>query len=290
MPGPGDREAGLSADELAQALRDLRWLLLSPPLLAPGHWAAPVQAFDAEERDLIGAWLDRLDADPQPLAAHLQGPRPAALGRRAERLLHFFLAHGPTHRLLAAHLPVRAADGRTLGEIDFLLEDRRGRRWHWELAVKFFLCTARSGTVTPRHYLGPNGRERFSDKLERLFHHQLALTPPPPWDRVAWQRAAFVRGWTFEAPQARVQAPWLADGHLRGTWLTPAQAATLAGPWLPLPRARWMSPAVAAVAPPPLTPEAPGPGAQLHARLAPDGALWQEVERCFVVPSGLIPP
>ena len=296
MPGPGKPETVLSPDELAQARRDLRWLLLSPPLLnrRPGAFAAPVQAFDEDERGRIATWLDGLDADPRPLAAHLADPRPSALGRRAEQLLHFFLRHGPTHRLLAAHLPVRDGAGATLGEIDFLVEDLRGERWHWELAVKFYLCTRLAGHATPREFIGPNGREVFASKLERLFGHQLVLNPPPPWHRQAWRRATFVRGWMFYLPGASVQADCLADDHLRGLWV-PAGAETqaLPGPLLPLPRARWMSPAVSDTGlPDPHDPPDPntGPGARLYASLAPAGLIWRERGRVFVVPpEGLRP-
>jgi hypothetical protein len=40
--------------------RELRWLLLSPPLLdtAPGAHSAPVQQFSPAERAAISAWLD----------------------------------------------------------------------------------------------------------------------------------------------------------------------------------------------------------------------------------------
>lgn len=287
MPGTGDPEATLMPDELAQALRDLRWLLLSPPLLnrRAGIFTAPVQAFEEDERARITVWLDGLDAAPRPLATHLAGPRPGALGRRAEQLLRFFLRHGPTHRLLAAHLPVRDAAGATQGEIDFLVEDLRGDRWHWELAVKFYLCTRLTGHATPREFIGPNGREVFADKLDRLFGRQLVLDPPPPWHRQAWRRAAFVRGWMFYAPGAQVKSRFLADDHLRGLWV-PAGAETLAlpGPLLPLPRARWMSPAVSDTGLPDPLDQDTGPGARLYASLAPAGTLWRERGRIFVVP------
>jgi Rad3-related DNA helicase len=129
------------ARRIEHTARELRWLLLSPPLLdtAPGAHSAPVQQFSPAERGAISAWLDGIDRAPQALyeAVHaitargtdlrLARPPSLRLGRRAERLMAFFLRYGPTHCLVAANIPLRHltpdGDRTTLGEIDFLLHD-----------------------------------------------------------------------------------------------------------------------------------------------------------------------
>lgn len=300
---------------LAQALRDLRWLLLSPPLLADECFSAPVQRFpDAETRD-IEAWLESLQADPRPLGDFLAGhlASPLRLGRQAERLLEFFLRHGPTHRLVAANLPLRHPPGQwpgldhtTRGEIDFLLEDLQGRGWHWELAVKFFLCEAADATALPEHFVGPDRAETLPGKLRKLFERQLALEPPSPWNARGWQPAAYTRGWMFyrhDRPAPRCDA--LAAGHLRGLWVEHRRLDELTeGAYLAVPRSRWMAPAFSAAetdlssraaigaaiaaawqAPPPAGARR-WPSAQLIARMAPGAGGWHEVQRCFVVPDG----
>lgn len=315
-PWPAPAHAG-EPERLGRALRELRWLLLSPPLLADGAFSAPVQRFDAAEIALIESWLAELQAWPEPLERFLQerAAVPLRLGRHAERLLEFFLREGPTHRLVAANLPLRHAPGArpgldhtTRGEIDFLLEDRQGRPWHWELAVKFFLCAAEGRSAQAADFVGPDRAETLPGKLEKLFARQLAHAAPPPHDARPWQPAAFTRGWMFyRHDRPRPPCALLAPDHLHGRWIELRELETLpAGRYLPLPRAAWMAPAQAGpearpwsrpqlgdgirrlwAAPPP-----PGarrwPSAQLVARVEElsGSAGWHECERWFVVPDG----
>lgn len=310
-----DAGAEPEALRLERALRELRWLLLSPPLLADGAFSAPVQRFGAAENGAIEAWLRALQARPGRLADFLRerAAGPLRLGRRAERLLEFFLREGPTHRLVAANLPLRhaagarpGADHTTRGEIDFLLEDARGQPWHWELAVKFFLCTADGDSAQPADFVGPDRAETLPGKLEKLFARQLAQAAPPPFDTRRWQPAALTRGWMFyrhDRPPPRCAG--LAADHLRGTWLEWRRLAELpAGHYLLLSRADWMAPAWGAGGAAPRdgagTAEALGrlwaappprgarrwPGAQLLARVEAQPGGWRETGRCFVVPDG----
>lgn len=315
MPGPGHAGSTLSATTPEAALRDLRWLLLSPPLLADGHYSAPVQCFDACDTAAIEAWLMQLQATPQPLQTYLarHAAPPLRLGRYAERLLEFFLQAGPTHRLVAANLPLRHAPGQqpgldhtTRGEIDFLLEDREHRPWHWELAVKFFLCVAGGDLARTQDFVGPDRAETLPGKLHKLFDRQLKHAPPPPWNHRAWEAAAYTRGWMFyRHDRAAPRCEALATQHLRGVWVEHRRLHELQdGSYLMLPRTRWMSPAscpspasllplehlahaIGSIwrAPPPAGARR-WPSAQLVARMEPAGSGWHEVQRCFVVPDG----
>lgn len=153
------------------AVRDLAWLLLSADLLRPqppvGELATPFASL--RQLDDIVDWLCALDAAPAPLHDDLAATRMTRLGRYAERLLGWFLQHGPTARLVAAGVPLRRA-GVTLGECDFLLHTQEGARLHWELAVKCYLhagnVDARTAPLSPSassltssqlsDYVGPN--------------------------------------------------------------------------------------------------------------------------------------
>ena len=249
----------------AQTARELRWLLLSPPLLdtTPGAHSAPVQQFSAAERDAISVWLEDIDRAPQALfeAVHATAsrgtdpllPRPPSLrlGRRAERLLAFFLQHGPTHRLVAANIPLRLltpeGDRTTVGEIDFLLRDARGQAWHWELAVKFFLCTATGPQVSAADFIGPDRAETFDSKLRKMFDRQLRHRPPPPWDLEMWTPAACTRGRLFYRHGRPVpQTPGVHPDHLQGRWIERDRVAELPAAnepvWHVVPRNDWMCP------------------------------------------------
>ncbi|AKJ27611.1 DUF1853 family protein [Caldimonas brevitalea] len=297
-------------------LDDLRWLLLSPPLLAEGRIDAPVQRFEPHQRAAIEAWLAGLRAregGPRDAFELQAGATRQPLGRHAERLLEFYLRHGPVHRLVAANLPLRrpagercGLDDTTIGEIDFLLEDDTGQAWHWELAVKFFLCTATGPTAMAADFVGPDRAETLPGKLAKLFERQLRHTPPPPWDDRAWRPQAYTRGWMFYRHDRPVPlCDLLAPDHLQGRWIEWRRLNDLPdGHYLPLPRARWMVPARVPGTSTPIRREALAaevarrwaeapprgarrwPSAQLYARVARREQAWQECERWFVVPDG----
>lgn len=305
-------------------LRDLRWLLLSPPLLStvPGAHPAPVQQFTAEEVTLIEAWLEGQAAFAQPpyrqdaAAADPALPpipqaAPRRLGRHAEQLLSHFLQAGPTHRCHAAHLPLRQSPPEggmtTVGEIDFLVEDRHGQRWHWELAVKFYLCdppglrrpdNGQVLQITTADYVGPQRRDDLDRKLHKLFHQQLRHAPPPPWSAHTWQPAAFVRGRLFYPWGHTWQAPQVLNpSHLRGRWVQADAwpAGCPAGTWRRLDRVHWLAPG-----PPsgPLLSETalrgvlqaawaePDRRPVMLARYADDSPTAPELERLWVMPPG----
>lgn len=243
----------------AQTARELRWLLLSPPLLdtSPGAHSTLVQQFSPAERDAISAWLDGIDRVPQALfeAVHASasgGTGPSLrLGRRAERLLAFFLQHGPTHRLVAANIPLRhltpQGDRTTVGEIDFLLRDASGQAWHWELAVKFFLCTATGSQASAADFIGPDRAENFDSKLRKMFDRQLRHRPPPPWDTESWTPAACTRGRLFyRHGQPVPHTPGVHPEHLQGRWIERDRVAELPAVnepvWHVVPRNDWMCP------------------------------------------------
>jgi hypothetical protein len=257
------------ADDAAQTVRELRWLLLSPPLLdtAPGAHSAGVQQFGAAERQSISEWLDAIERDPAALTDFVHPsrrlgvegsdvPNPTRplsprLGRRAERLMAFFLRHGPTHHLVAANIPLRLVsplgERTTVGEIDFLLHDRAGHAWHWELAVKFFLCTATGPRSTVADFVGPDRAETFDTKLRKMFDRQLRHQPPPPWDTESWTPAACTRGRLFYRHDCQVPiTPGLHPDHLQGRWIERVRIGELPAAdqpvWHLVPRNDWMCP------------------------------------------------
>ncbi|RZF26842.1 DUF1853 family protein [Paraburkholderia sp. UYCP14C] len=237
------------------AVRDLAWLLLSPDLLRPqpptGALADP---FDTpQELQATLTWLRALDATPELLHQDLAATRITRLGRYAERLLGFFLRHGPATQLIAAGVPLRHA-GLTLGECDFLVRTRQGARLHWELAVKCYLHAGdANGAEVPRlaDYVGPNLKDRFDLKLAHLLDHQLPLSAREEFASTgyagAWTPQMFVKGWLFyrhgETPTDPAE---LDPAHGRGWWITRrdwlAFACAHAQKWRVLPRLEWLAP------------------------------------------------
>jgi hypothetical protein len=261
VEGPAESAAAPGSDAASRdalldtlhdpAVRDLAWLLLSADLLRPqppvGVLANPFET--PQEAQATIDWLRALDAAPEPLHHDLAATRITRLGRYAERLLGWFLQHGPAARLVAAGVPLRRA-GVTLGECDFLIRTRQGARLHWELAVKCYLH-AGDGRGQLADYVGPNLKDRFDLKLAHLLNHQLPLSAREEFASVGyagpWTPQMFIKGWLFyrqgETPPDPVE---LDPAHGRGWWVTrgdwPAFAAAHAQKWRTLPRLEWLAP------------------------------------------------
>ncbi|WP_109478606.1 DUF1853 family protein [Paraburkholderia sp. C35] len=298
-------EAPLAArlDALADtAVRDIAWLLFSPDLLRPqrppGVLATPFES-PAEAAAAIG-WLEAQDAAPANLHRHISAARVTRLGRYAECLLAWFLKEGPAARLIAANVPLRRA-GITLGECDFLVETKTGRRLHWELAVKCYLH-AGDGRGALADYVGPNLQDRFDLKLTHLLDHQLPLSAREEFaslgHRGPWEAQMFVKGWLFYRNGLAERDPAEIDpSHARGWWAThtewPSFASRHADAWMLLPRLEWLAPRLRDAQPAPGFVSADELAQQVAQQTGPtmvaafveqqDGR-WKERSRGFIVP------
>lgn len=288
------------------AVRDLAWALLSPPLLdrvdgeTPRH---PLRASSwAAQRGQLETWLHDLERRPQALLERLPAVNGNRLGRYYEQLWQFALQAAPDIRLLAANLTIRD-HGRTLGELDLLLDDDEGLQ-HIELAVKFYLGpTWADGRVTG-NWLGPGRLDRLDLKLERLLQHQLRLTRLPaarePLQQLSARTASaslWLGGYLFYPWPGGCSAPAGAGvRHLRGAWVRhrdwPAWQTAHPGCWQPLPRMSWLAPAACPAADcwsaerfASWLADLPGDAApRMLVRLAPDGqGDRQEDARVFLV-------
>jgi uncharacterized protein len=238
-------------------MADLAWLLQSPPLLnlTPQHFSAPVQTFNTDDAISIGRWLSQLDASALQayVAQALPSKAPMRLGRYAERLMEYFLRESGLFELIAANVPLRtiANEGTqkthtTVGEFDYLMKDSNGSAWHWELAVKFYLCHPHEASAQVHDFKGPAGKDTLGLKLNKVFNKQLKHAPPAPYDNMDWHPAAYARGWMFYPhgmPLTGCDA--LNAQHLRGWWLTFESFKTTAfesAHFVHLPRLHWLAP------------------------------------------------
>ncbi|AYC35101.1 DUF1853 family protein [Pseudomonas cavernae] len=288
-------------------VRDLAWVLLAPPLLDSSPWPQrhPLSASVwAQAPGLLGDWLLRLDSDSQALDDWLAQHPIRRLGLYYERLWQFALLAAPDIQLLTTNLPIRQADGHTLGELDLLLRDAEGVH-HLELAIKLYLGPQHGDGRDPAHWLGPGSHDRLDLKIDHLKRHQLPLSSHPQ-ARVALaefelsevKAELWMAGYLFFPWPGTCQAPRnINPRHLHGRWLHrrdwPAfHASEGRGQWQPLARHAWLAPAQAA----PedlwdnprldewllnLAPKAP---AQLLVRFVETAkGDWQEGERLFLV-------
>lgn len=238
-------------------VRDLAWLIGSPPLLersaglsAPGD-AGICAGWLADSMD----WLSALDRDPSVIEEACARQKDHRLGHQVEALLGCWLRwpENPHVELVARNVLVR--DGaRTVGELDFLVRDRRhGELQHWELAVKFYL--GRGQGRQSSDWVGPGLQDSLARKLERLRHHQLRLPQTPPGRQALAELGIHEPVRSLALVKGRLFHPWLqplalpaevAHDHPRGWWLDASRLAVTPElrdlRWLPLPATHWLTP------------------------------------------------
>ncbi|MDH1261638.1 DUF1853 family protein [Pseudomonas sp. GD03944] len=288
------------------AVRDLAWVLLSPPLLSHTPWPQRhplIASAWSRAPDALADWLLHQDQDSSALLAWLAQSSVRRLGLYYERLWQFALRAAPGIELLAANLPIRQG-GHTLGELDLLLRDEEGTH-HLELAVKLYLGPEHDDGDQARQWLGPGSHDRLDIKLDHLSQHQLPLSARAEarpalaeLDVPGINAALWLGGYLFYPWPHTCHPPQGANPqHLTGHWLHrrdwPAfRRDSPPGTWQPLPRQAWLAPARIA------TEDLwgserlsqwfddllPLSNAQLLARVQPDAhGDWVEAERIFLV-------
>ncbi|KLU01887.1 hypothetical protein RISK_006071 [Rhodopirellula islandica] len=190
-------------DRLNQYAKDLLWVVNSPSLLSP--------AAD-------GSSLALSQIDEQHLWAFMEEQVSNKVGPYFERLILYWLQHIRGLEIIAHALPIRD-QGKTLGEIDFLFVDERGRLTHWEVAVKFYLYLT-GQPCRGSHFVGPNSSDTFERKTQRMHEHQLLLSERIRKDIEV--REAIVKGCLFYPPgvdSVPEQPRWMSANHDRGLWV-----------------------------------------------------------------------
>ena len=153
------------------------------------------------------------------------------LGHLYEDALQHLIEQSPVLSLLAPHLQVIDPAGITRGEMDFLVRDESaGSDFQLELAVKFYLARrTEEGWCFP----GPDPRDNWLRKLERMRTHQLRLARLPDTAALLQERFGIselklrqlIYGRLFfpiEESDSVLPEAMQPDG-LRGRWLTRAQ-------------------------------------------------------------------
>jgi len=227
----------------SRAERDAHWAVTSPDLFtAPGCVPLP----DWYE----SLWLGRSATEHWPQPVDHSAFR---LGRYFESLWHHLLTDHRDHRLVAHNLRFEG-QGRTLGELDLLVQGSELE--HWELTVKLYLCVGDPNEA--HHWVGPNLHDTLKKKREHLQHQQLKRHLEPriktqlmdQFGREISKVRALIKGWAFY-PLATFanplpQPPFMNPNHLRGWWATPHQFKS----WFkdpsfrfePLEKKFWLSP------------------------------------------------
>lgn len=96
------------------------------------------------------------------------------LGHQMEDVFHQLIQQGKDYEVLLYNLPIRQGK-QTLGEIDFVLKEVVTNKFiHVELTYKFYIIDPE--ITTPIHRLiGPNKRDTFFTKMEKIKNKQFQL-------------------------------------------------------------------------------------------------------------------
>lgn len=245
-------------DELRNPMvRDLASVLSAPGMLAPDRPEAAVAISDSECAEILtqhrGALLE-LDRDPSELETWLSaGDRSHLLGRYFETLSGYWIRKLLGARRFAQSIKVLRGKV-TVGELDFVFEDARGALQHWEVSVKFYLCTASTPEEGLRAdtFLGTMTRDRLDKKFARVFSHQLPMPRSVEgqealraagFDGGALQTRLLMKGALFypygPAWRTHPHPPEVSPAHLRGWW---SKELPEGESWVVLDRRKWLSP------------------------------------------------
>ena len=138
------------ADALVQSL------LISPLLVGDLPNAA---RFDRALLDAPGLVVGELNFDQK-------------LGHLYEDAMASLLVSSPRVELVEKNLQLQRGKHSTVGELDFLIRAADGLLIHLELATKFYLAVKLGDEVS---YPGPDSRDNYDRKIDRLLSHQLTL-------------------------------------------------------------------------------------------------------------------
>ena len=95
------------------------------------------------------------------------------LGHLYEDALAIVLASSPDIEVVEQNLQIQENIHSTVGELDFLIRDANGTLTHLELATKFYLAVKTEHGIA---FPGPDARDNYDRKIQRLLSHQLTLT------------------------------------------------------------------------------------------------------------------
>jgi len=157
-----------------QFVRDLAWVIGSPPILINANQPFLEQEWFANEYKKFVSLLNELDENPQQLIEHINNGNTHLLGKYFESLVEYWLKLSLDKKLLAHNLQVFKGRN-TVGEYDFIYRDNRNNKvYHLECAGKFYI--AHKNTSNHSNFIGPNAIDNLENKLNKIFNEQILLS------------------------------------------------------------------------------------------------------------------
>jgi hypothetical protein len=196
-------------------------------------------------------WLYELDETPFELENFLLSEETNLVGKKFEALLKFWFSNSPWFELKASNVQL-IRDGRTIGEMDFIVFDKYSEELlHIEAACKYYY--SRGGQSTWSDWWGPNHADRLELKMEK-FKAQTKLSKTPEGKSALANLGisnptpvVFLKGYFFYPFNAlgATTKPHLAHPHHQAGWfLNQNQLETFRNSpqqWVILPKSHWIS-------------------------------------------------
>jgi len=108
----------------------------------------------------------------------LDHPRNSVLGKRMESFFEIAIKHSSRYELIASNIQI-IENKQTLGELDFIVLDKqRSKHLHVELVYKLYVYDETFSSEKQR-WIGPNRRDSFSMKFDKLELKQFPLLYKP---------------------------------------------------------------------------------------------------------------
>ncbi|MGB1008776.1 MAG: DUF1853 family protein [Thiolinea sp.] len=267
-----------------RCVQDLAWVIHSPPLIsgeiAGTHWWGN-EFFQREYAD-CQPMLHQLDTDPKPLQTAINSAKSHRLGHYFEALVAYWFNISPNYELLLSNHQLRTSE-KTLGELDFLLQEKASRKViHLEVSVKFYLGFGDLNDMSNWH--GPGLKDRLDRKFQHLLTHQtqLAHKYPELMPHKVDEAACLMKGRLFYPIDAE-PATFTDQNHLHGHWYQiPLHTPLTEHPSLYLGKQNWL----AETRPDNSEVHSPLPAHVGEAMLYAHHNNVNETERFFLLPQG----
>jgi len=119
--------------------------------------------------------IEDFEIDKEAITSTNELPKITRLGKRMEFILLSILKEHSKYELLAANVQLKNKS-RTIGEIDYIIGDKKGNNIHLELTTKLYLLDQSLNSELLHQWIGPNRKDFLYLKLNKLREHQFLIS------------------------------------------------------------------------------------------------------------------
>ncbi len=143
---------------------------LNTPDIFPKEYQNEIKRFAFPKPEITAALISDLEK--------LDHPRNSVLGKRMESFFEIAIRHSERYDLINSNLQI-IENKTTIGELDFLLFDKfESKTIHVELVYKLYVHDTKFANELDG-WIGPNRKDSFSEKIEKLIQKQFPLLYKP---------------------------------------------------------------------------------------------------------------